>query len=216
VLFFLVYTYAYRKRTALLPLPPVTKGNVQMSRKPLSTEISPVVQNEVQNVPAQNVPAVIEVQTDYRALVARIVSENPDAAKALALASLFAPTATRATRTRNAVAPTETESERACRCASFSPAQNRGLILTALINALGDKDSVSVTEAELCEATKIPQPQFRSPLSIVMQRLADRTPEGLAKFPLIPQIGYSLAVEGENGQGKIAHFSRNVPNAKSE
>jgi hypothetical protein len=177
--------------------------------KNVRTIVSAPVETAPVSAPVETSTAIAlaPVAQDYRALVANIIATNPDAAKAIALMSLNAPVATRARNSRsNAAAPVETESERANRCAQFSDKSERGIILAALIARLATANSVSVTEGELCEDTGLVSYRVRSSLDIVRLRLND---VANVKFPLVTQIGYSLSVEGERGQPKIAHFSRN-------
>jgi hypothetical protein len=156
------------------------------------------------------VSTVAPVAQDYAALVARIIATSPEAAQAIALMSLTQ--GTRKARSAPAAQSGESESERANRCAQFSDKSERGIILAALIAALGEKDNVSLTEGEICEATKLVAYRARPSLDIVRLRLNDLHN---AKFPLVAQIGYTLSVEGERGQPKIAHFSRIVEKAKA-
>lgn len=142
---------------------------------------------------------------DIRARLASLVSSDPAIAQAIALASLQ--------RGRGAAAPratgaNESEAERACRCAQFTGNSARVRILSFCINKLGKKDSVTVTEDELSKAIGLPVYKVRPALSIVQDRLSDLHN---ALFPLVSQIGYTIAVAGERNEAKTATFSRVAP-----
>jgi hypothetical protein len=149
--------------------------------------------------PVVSVPALATAQTDLSSLIARIVEGNPEAAKALALASLMRPVAVRGSRSAKVSAPVS-EADRAVAAANMS-AGFRQTIFRALLSALGDETEMLISVSEIAERTSIAAYRVRADLQTIANRLAD--------FEKFPGIGYRVAfVEGKRGTEQTVRFYR--------
>jgi hypothetical protein len=140
-----------------------------------------------------------------RAQYAEFVANNPDAQKALALASLLQPA--RAVRgARSTVSVAETEADRACRCAHFVSGNRRNL-LSNCIAMLGDAAEVRITEKALSDATGLASYRVRPDMQTVQDRLNDT--DNVAQFPNIREVGYKVHLAKEvRGVAREYVFSR--------
>jgi hypothetical protein len=141
-------------------------------------------------------PALANVQDAASALFARIISENPDAARAVALQSVIRGRATRTSR----VAPSQmSEADRAVAAANMSAGFRQ-----TLFRALLAKGPGKYTTGELSEATGIALYRVRGDLQTIANRLADTE-----KFP---GIGYRLSfIEGKRGLEQSVVFTSLAP-----
>lgn len=155
-------------------------------RKALVTTVAPVLSNEEINARLQ-------------------IALQADPALALALASRVLGGA-RTTRTTRGASPVETETQRACRCAGFVSG-NRSKLLTACVNALGDKREITITEPELMSAASLPSYRVRADMQTVQDRLNDT--DNVSQFPFIRECGYKVHLAAETrGVARSYVFSR--------
>ena len=156
--------------------------------KKVSTAVSTVVSSDLASV-----------QNAASALFARIINENPDAARAVALQSVLRPMRTRTAR----VATTEmSEADRAVAAANMSAGFRQTLFRELLRRGPGD-----YTTNELADSTGIALYRVRGDLQTIANRLAD-----VEKFP---GIGYRLSfVEGKRGLDQTVHFVSLAPKAR--
>jgi hypothetical protein len=145
---------------------------------------------------------------EINARFAALLATDPALAVALASQRVSAPYLR--TDKGSKVSSQETESERVCRCAQFYSG-NRSKLVVAFLAALGDKPTVTVTEAEMCERTGLPYYRVRPDAVTVSDRFSDTHND---KFPLVSQIGYSLRIEGERNIPRVYYFSRIVAEEK--
>jgi hypothetical protein len=144
-------------------------------------------------------PSLASVQNEAQALLARIVSENPDAARAIALQSILR---TRTARTARVASPEMSEADRAVAAANMSAGFRQTLFRALLAAGPGD-----YTTNELAEATGIALYRVRGDLQTIANRLADTE-----KFP---GIGYRLSfVEGKRGLEQTVRFVSLAPKAR--
>jgi hypothetical protein len=135
------------------------------------------------------------------------VALRADPALALALATKMLG-GSKATRTTRSAMP-ETETERVCRCAGFVSG-NRSKLLIACVNALGEKNEITITEADLMSATSLPSYRVRADMQTVQDRLNDT--DNVAQFPFIREAGYKVHLKAETrGVARSYVFSRIVP-----
>jgi hypothetical protein len=151
------------------------------------------------SVVVSSAPTVANVQADAAALFARIVSENPDAARAIALQSVIRPG--RVARSR-AVTTEMSEADRAVAAANMSAGFRQ-----TLFRALIAKGPGTYTTSELSADTGIALYRVRGDLQTIANRLAD-----VEKFP---GIGYRLAfIEGKRGLEQSVMFTSLAPKPK--
>jgi hypothetical protein len=141
--------------------------------------------------------SLASVQNEAQALLARIVSENPDAARAIALQSILRPA--RTARGARVASPEMSEADRAVAAANMSAGFRQTLFRALLAAGPGD-----YTTNELAEATGIALYRVRGDLQTIANRLADTE-----KFP---GIGYRLSfVEGKRGLEQTVRFVSLAP-----
>lgn len=146
--------------------------------------------------PANVSPSLASVQNEAQALLARIVSENPDAARAVALQSILR---TRTARTARVASPEMSEADRAVAAANMSAGFRQTLFRALLAKGPGD-----YTTNELAADTGIALYRVRGDLQTIANRLAD-----VEKFP---GIGYRLSfVEGKRGLEQTVRFVSLAP-----
>ena len=143
--------------------------------------------------------------------VIAMLQKDPNLAIELAARGLFAATKTRTTRN---VSATETETQRACRCAGFVSG-NRSKLLIALVNALGEKNEITITEPDLMSVTSLPSYRVRADMQTVQDRLNDT--DNVAQFPFIREAGYKVHLKAETrGVARSYVFSRIAPVAPAK
>ena len=154
-------------------------------------------------------PALSNEEINLRVIA--MLQKDPNLAITLAARGLFAATKTRTTR--NASSP-ENEMQRACRCAGFESG-NRSKLLTACIVALGEKNEVTLAEADLMSATSLPSYRVRADMQTVQDRLNDT--DNVAQFPAIRECGYKVHLKAETrGVARSYVFSRIAPVAPAK
>jgi hypothetical protein len=143
--------------------------------------------------------SLASVQNEAQALLTRIISENPDAARAVALQSIMR---TRTARTARVASPEMSEADRAVSAANMSAGFRQTLFRALLAKGPGEY-STSVLAAD----TGIALYRVRGDLQTIANRLAD-----VEKFP---GIGYRLSfVEGKRGLEQTVRFVSLAPKAR--
>lgn len=161
------------------------------------------------NVLVTTVSPIALSNEEINSRLAALVASDPNLAIAIATRALTVPVPK--SRASGSASTQETETERACRCAGFTSG-NRSKLLTACIVILGNENEAHISEDSLRKATNLPSFRVRADMQTVQDRINDRTSAGLAKFPLIPAIGYNLCLATEGrGADREYKFSRAVP-----
>jgi hypothetical protein len=154
------------------------------------------ISKNVATVSANVSPSLASVQNEAQALLTRIISENPDAARAVALQSIMR---SRTARTARVASPEMSEADRAVAAANMSAGFRQTLFRALLAKGPGD-----YTTNELATDTGIALYRVRGDLQTIANRLAD-----VEKFP---GIGYRLSfVEGKRGLEQTVRFVSLAP-----
>jgi hypothetical protein len=150
--------------------------------------------------PAPVANDLASVQSAASALFARIISESPDAARAVALQSIMR--TPRTSRTARVSSPEMSEADRAVNAANMSAGFRQTLFRALLAKGPGE-----YTTNELANDTGIALYRVRGDLQTIANRLAD-----VEKFP---GIGYRLSfVEGKRGLEQTVRFVSLAPKAR--